>query len=276
MLNAVFVSDLHLNSPSDERYQSFLWLLKKWMGPKMLEIPTHQTAITHLFLLGDIFDLWIGSHSFFVNKHKSLVNEIGRLLEEGVEVHYFEGNHDLHLERFWQKRLGVQVHSEPRVVSLGNYYFYLEHGDAFDPSDKGYTFLRWFLRTPMLRFLIYSLPSFLVLWLGQRASCTSRGYTTKVKKISDKELIHRLKLHGERLVLQHDIDFIINGHVHLPCEVDIPNPRKKVKSINLGSWLGEKKYYLHVNGATVQIQQVGKDSEPIPINFEGFEGRIYS
>ena len=48
----------------------------------------------------DVLDLRLADHRYFVDKHQSVIDEILRLKDEGVEIHYFEGNHDFHLRYY--------------------------------------------------------------------------------------------------------------------------------------------------------------------------------
>ena len=93
MPSAYFVSDIHIMSPSCERARAFLDFLRSLSAAE---------GTTHLVLLGDIFDLWVADHDYFIKKYGDIIDEIRRLTEEGVEVSYFEGNHDLHLRYFWE------------------------------------------------------------------------------------------------------------------------------------------------------------------------------
>jgi UDP-2,3-diacylglucosamine hydrolase len=57
-----------------------------------------------LFLLGDIFDLWVSNGAVFVKKFQAISDAIGDLTSSGVRVVFFEGNHDLHIAPHWKKR----------------------------------------------------------------------------------------------------------------------------------------------------------------------------
>ena len=138
-LNAYFVSDLHIGSPAGPRAALFLDFLKNLSA---------GGNVSHLFLMGDIFDLWVAAHAYFIVKYQSITDEIVRLRDAGVAIHYFEGNHDLYLKHYWGETIGLTVHEGPAYMDLGHVTVRIEHGDQMDPDDRGYRFLRWFLRTP--------------------------------------------------------------------------------------------------------------------------------
>ena len=85
MATAVFVSDIHIASPDCPRGRLFLQFLRSLSG---------KSDVTHLYLLGDIFDLWVADHTFFIERYAEIIDEIRRLVSQGVEVAYFERNHD--------------------------------------------------------------------------------------------------------------------------------------------------------------------------------------
>lgn len=224
MIQAWFVSDIHINDMHDEKAKTLLAFLHS--------LKTERPC-THLFLVGDIFDLWIGDHQYFVKRFQPLINQIQRLVNEGVEVHYFEGNHDLYLKGFWENKMGVHVHAEAEYFDLGGKIFRVEHGDQTDPEDRGYLFLRWFLRTPIMRLVAWVLPGFVVQKIGERASAKSRNYTSHVKRIDADTAIKKLRVHAEKAYQEHEFEYLVFGHVHVRDDYK----HEKFRALNLGTWL---------------------------------------
>ena len=250
MLNAYFVSDIHISSPDEPRATLFLSFLRGLQG---------TPNATRLFLLGDIFDLWVANHRYFVERYRDIVAEIGRLRDEGVEIHYFEGNHDLHLRGFWAGQLGIEVHPGPIEVQLGDRLVRLEHGDQMNPDDRGYLFLRWFLRTPPVRFLLCHLPGALVAHLGDRASAKSRAYTSSGgKSISPSEVTAKALAHARQVHAGSSFDLIISGHIHVRHDEEIEMPSGGFRSVNLGSWIDGPCYFrIDDNGARFHELEAG-------------------
>src|SRR5688572_16621373 len=109
ILNCYFVSDIHIKDNQDPKHALFL----KFLREKIL-----AQSGTHLFLVGDIFDLWIGDHMHFIEHYQDAIQELTYLQDEGVEIHYFEGNHDLYLDKFWHRRLGFHVYPDAEMFSF--------------------------------------------------------------------------------------------------------------------------------------------------------------
>ncbi|MEQ1664183.1 MAG: UDP-2,3-diacylglucosamine diphosphatase [Bdellovibrionales bacterium] len=271
-VKAYFISDLHLGSQDEPNCLLAIHFLKSFKK---------STQISHLFLLGDIFDLWVADHKYFIKKFEPLIEELKRLHKLGVEIHYFEGNHDLYLEHYFKTQLGFYVHSGPQFFNLnvigsknknididaeayesavayedevtfgktdiGSAPFNstvgvtvrVEHGDQMDPSDKGYMFLRWFLRTPVMKWIALHLPSWAVVKLGESMSHASRKYTSEVKTISENSAKNVIDQHAELVWRDKPYDIIISGHVHVIEDSRFTpfGEDRDVRVVNLGTWL---------------------------------------
>lgn len=233
-LKAFFVSDLHLGSGEEPHFILF----KEWLS-KLTEM-----GATHLFLVGDIFDLWIENHSYFKKKYENLINVLVHLKQSGVEIHYFEGNHDLYLKKFWQDQLGFFVHHEAEYFTLGPWKVRVEHGDQIDLEDRGYLFLRWFLRTPLMKLIAKHLPEQLVVKIGESASQKSRHYTSEIKTLSEEKSRRKLHEHARRVHTQQAFDWFVTGHTHYKEEYTFECNNKLIRAINLGTWLKEPLYFV--------------------------------
>ena len=230
MIRALFVSDIHIQSPTDARAELFRRLIVK----------CQDNPPTHLFLVGDIFDLWVADRDFFVSAYQGLIDELVKLKNLGCEIHYFEGNHDLDLRLYWQHKLGFDVQSEAAFYQLGDRLVRVEHGDQMDPEDRGYLFLRWLLRTPFVRFLGRALPNQSVAWIGRRASLASRDYTTHVKSVSDQQVREKIRVHAQKVFPDRPFDIFISGHVHVAEDTEVRLSDEKVfRCVNTGTWLKE-------------------------------------
>lgn len=218
-----FLSDLHITSMEDEKAQKLLRFLSS-LDPKKSE----------LFLVGDIFDLWLGGHDFFKKSYEPLLSQVRTFVQEGGQIHYFEGNHDLHLKGYWEKELGAKVYGGPTFFERDSLQLRVEHGDQMNPKDYGYIFLRWFLRTFLMRWLILSLPGFLVNAIGRKASGLSRSFTHQPGRAeSIKEMI---RTHAEKVHPLKNYDILISGHVHVRDEYHFQRDERQVSSYNLGCW----------------------------------------
>ena len=74
--------------------------------------------------------------------------------------------------------LNISGHFEKLVIydMFGKRHLSTGYTDQIDPTDRGYLFLRWFLRTRFMKWFCQHWPEKLVVGIGERASKQSRKY----------------------------------------------------------------------------------------------------
>lgn len=232
---AVFLSDLHLRSMEERNGQTLLRFL---VSLESLPMPPD------VFLLGDIFDLWVSDNKVFIKRYEPLIKCLKKIKSRGAKIYYFEGNHDMHLAGFWQENLGAEVYIGPRSFEVAGLRIRCEHGDELNREDKAYLRLRAVLRSPALQFLAHTLPGFFWDAFGQRWSRHSRQQSsgtgadeTGAPKDREDRIRAVIRAHAERVWEEDPFDLIITGHMHVVDEWTFEKSGKKITSINLGSWL---------------------------------------
>jgi len=239
-LKAFFVSDIHIKDPEESNSLKLLLFLSQVHADK---------EATHLFLVGDIFDLWIENHDFFIKRYARIIEGIRDCVSRGIEVHYFEGNHDLYLNNFWQQDVGARVHEGPSFFNLKtkskNFNVRVEHGDQMNPEDKGYLWLRWFLRTKPMTVIAKVMPGFMVRRIGERASQISRGHTSARESAEASKVKEITRRHSQQVYGMKAFDFLICGHTHVRDLFAFEVGEAKAIAVNLGSWWeGPQAFYI--------------------------------
>ena len=228
---AIF-SDLHLTMSPSERNRVFLELLRSFGGPSTSTLaPTSE-----LWLLGDIFDLLIGSYSFWAETHREIFGELSRLATEGTRVLWIEGNHDFHFGAgIGDERLDVSV--GPVVRKVAGKRVFLSHGDLVNIEDRAYLRWRSFVRSGIFRFVMHSLPGSLaerfLVPLGERLSHESR-----LRDRYDPAL-REMYLDYARSRWSEGFDGVCMGHCHL-AERAVEGTKFY---FNMGSWVGGSFHY---------------------------------
>lgn len=238
-VSAWFLSDLHLKDINERSGNILLRFLS--------DLDQERRPCTHLFLLGDIFDLWIGDHEFFYQKFRPLIDLISHLKEKGVNVQYFEGNHDVHVKKFWEDRYGIPCHTMAEYFDVGSLKVRVEHGDLINLEDKAYLRLRSFLRRSPLEFLAYQVPGAVWNEFGVRASQISRHFSGKLREDKQEFLRKLIRDHAHRSYDERRFDLIVSGHMHIRDEYEFQVGERKVRSFNLGSWFHDSQV-LHLDG----------------------------
>jgi len=245
---AFFISDLHLGSSTEPNAFVLLRFLKSFESVEQ---------ITHLFLVGDIFDLWISDHFYFRKKFSPIVSELVRLKSLGVRIHYFEGNHDLYLDRYFGKELGFTVHTRAAYFEIAGLQIRVEHGDQMDRSDYQYLRLRRFLRSAPLKWLAPRLPGHLLAHVGEKASHASRRSSSLVRLDSSDRIRRVIREHVQRAWLQKPFELFIAGHVHIVDDTEVRivtgTSHRTTRAVNLGSWYEKPMVFsLNIDGGAFQ------------------------
>jgi len=117
---SVFISDVHLGT-------------RECRADYLLDF-LNKVRCEHLYLVGDIFDLWSMRRTVYWTAHQSAVMQrILHMARNGVRVTYIPGNHDECLRDFAGSEFyGVQVRLNAEHVSADGRRFFVSHGDEFD------------------------------------------------------------------------------------------------------------------------------------------------
>lgn len=223
-----FVSDIHLTDLKERNGQTLLrFLFYLNQNPK-----EHR-----LFFLGDIFDFWLSNGAAFANAYRELIDQIAQLKKNGGEVYYFEGNHDFHVDVFWTKKLNIPVYENEAFFNLDGKVVRLEHGDFINPNDEAYLKYRAFVRKSWIEPIGHIVPGFFWKWFGEKQSQKSRKRTGHYGRNNAEEIQAMVRKHAHRMYSEKPFDLIVTGHMHVFDDYTFEVDGKKVRSINLGTWL---------------------------------------
>ncbi len=225
-MKALFISDIHLKSQNERNGQILLRFLHKI---------SKDPELTHLFLLGDIFDVWFGSHQIYAEQFSESVQALKVLVHQGVEISYFEGNHDFHIEKFWSSQ-GIHVLKGIQYKQLGPWRLHLEHGDFINQDDKLYYYYRQGMDSLPMKTLIQSLPGSWIVDLGNMFSGRSRKSSSKRRQRDFSKLREMIRTYALHAWRKDKFDYLIAGHMHVQDEFEWIDKDQRVVSINLGSW----------------------------------------
>ena len=94
MKRDIFLADAHLLHPQQDNYQRLLGFLGAQRG-----------QLRTLYILGDLFEFWVGYRHLIFAPYVPLLNALGDLQQAGTEIVYVEGNHDFHLGPYFRDTL---------------------------------------------------------------------------------------------------------------------------------------------------------------------------
>jgi UDP-2,3-diacylglucosamine hydrolase len=223
----IVLSDLHLWGPEDPLYRALLRFIE-----------TKLEAGDKFFIVGDLFDLFIGGKQVFVERYHELLSLIRALGTRDIEVFYFEGNHDFHLENIFDDCSHVRLYSDTLHYEWDDRKFHFCHGDKINWRDFGYLFFRFMTRNIVSQCVIEAAPGALIDRIGQTMSKASRGYHPEP---SDKVVQLFRNYACEQIA--HGYDFVIMGHSHYLDDMRFRVGGHEGQYINSGYPRRHRKYF---------------------------------
>ena len=227
-----FASDNHLGAPTLEASMIREKIFVNWLD----HIKADAEA---LFLLGDLFDVWIEYKSVVPKGFVRVLGKLAELSDAGIDIHFFVGNHDMWMLDYLHQEIGAKVYFAPQSFILSDKKFFIGHGDGLGPGDKGYKRMKKLFRNRLAQWLFR--------WLHPDLGIPFARYLSlKNKLISGDE---DLKYHGpekewlfqyaQRKLKQAHYDYFVFGHRHLPLELPVGD---KSTYINTGDWISHYTY----------------------------------
>ncbi|MEJ8591049.1 UDP-2,3-diacylglucosamine diphosphatase [Riemerella anatipestifer] len=227
-----FASDQHFGAPTLEASK-----LREQKFVQWLEDIREDAQV--LFLMGDLFDFW---HEWQFVVPKGFVRVLGKLAElkdQGIDLYFFVGNHDLWMKDYFEKELGIPVFFEKRYATINGKRFLLAHGDGLGPGDKGYKRMKKVFTNPLAQWLFKwihpDISMRIALYLSQKNKMIS-GEEDKEFLGEDKEFL--IQYSKEKLKSEH-IDYFVFGHRHLPMILEVG---AGASYVNLGDWISYYSY----------------------------------
>jgi UDP-2,3-diacylglucosamine hydrolase len=226
----IFLADAHLRDPADPPYRRMLAFLEEQRG-----------QVRTLYLLGDLFDFWIGFNSVVYAPYVPLLEALRRLREAGTGLVFVEGNHDFHLGPYFTETLGCRILRDGGVVTIDGWRVYIGHGDLVNPRDRGYRILRRLFRSGLVRVLAQIVhPDWtwgIYRWLNRRSH---RGKPPKAARVLPLEDLRR----HAREHFAAGCQVVVTGHFHIPHH----ETTAEGTLLSLGGWLEHSAYAVWENG----------------------------
>ncbi len=226
-MKAIFLADAHLRHPEDPNYR------------KLLDFLDQQRDLDGLFLLGDIFEFWLGYQHVVFTAYLPLLEKLHQLKTAGTKIFFVEGNHDFHLGPYFTETLDCTVIPDQKLVAWDGKQLLLCHGDLLNPNPN-YQRLRSFWRSGLVRFLAKIVHPDPVWAFGIWLSNLSRK---KRPKTCSWDPSHLLVPFAEK-EFNAGADAVICGHFHQPTDKQIGDRQ----AIIVGDWIQQFSYAEMIDG----------------------------
>jgi len=232
--NVYFLSDAHLGSLAIPHGRTQERRLVRFLD----SIKEKASAV---YLLGDMFDFW-NEYRYVVPKgYSRFLGKLSELTDNGVEVHFFAGNHDLWTYGYLEEECGVIVHKAPVTTEIYGQVFLLAHGDGLGDPDNKFKILRKLFHNRTCQRLLNFVHPRWGMALGLNWAKHSRLKRADGKEVpfmgEDKEFLVRFARDYKRS--HPNIDYFLFGHRHI--ELDLPID-KSTRMLILGDWIWQFTY----------------------------------
>ncbi len=219
-----FISDLHLTWDKPEITQRFLQFLD-----------SRATKASTLYILGDLFDAWVGDDDFSPPNPK-IRESLKRLSESGTQIYFQQGNRDFLLGNRFCSDTGVALIHDPFVIDLFGVPTLLIHGDLLCTDDLPYQEFRSKSRSPEWQRNVLSKPLFVRLlaarWYRLRSFFHKRKKSQEIMDVNQDTVV--------RTMLEYHCLRLIHGHTHRPNIHNFEVDGKSAQRYVLSAWTKDK------------------------------------
>jgi UDP-2,3-diacylglucosamine hydrolase len=231
-MSRLFVSDVHLDAAAPEAVEQFLDFLR-----------THAADADALYILGDLFEVWIGDDDPDPTKTR-VCEGLRALTAKGIGCFVLHGNRDFLIGRDFCRRTGSRLLADPVVADLDGERVLLTHGDALCTDDHSYQELRSTVRTPGWQRRFLALPVADRELIANQARAGSKEHTSRtIPNIMDVNQDAVSTAYRATRVRR-----IIHGHTHRPGVHDTAIEGEPAQRMVLGAWYEQGSYIRYENG----------------------------
>lgn len=204
-----FISDLHLQASHPATFQAWQQYLA-------------HTPADAVFILGDLFEVWVGDDAAAPPTQAGARDAIGFELQcqrvlaaaaKRVALYFMHGNRDFLLGPTFADACGMTLLADPSVLVFDAQRWLLSHGDALCLDDTDYQQFRTLVRSAEWQ------QDFLAQPLAQRqATARALRAQSQARKASGAAYADVDRSAALQWLEQFEATTLIHGHTHLPAD----------------------------------------------------------
>jgi len=225
----LLISDLHLQESRPDLTRAFVDFIAR--------VPAQ---CRELFILGDLFELWIGDDAESPLA-ETVAASLRALSGRGVNVHLMHGNRDFLIGEAYAERCGASLIGEPHRLRVTGSEWLLLHGDSLCTDDQPYQEFREMVRDPAWQRDFLSRP------LAERQAWADRARQASKAATAGKpaEIMDVNAAAVAKLIAESGCQRILHGHTHRPAVHELPS--LEAKRVVLGDW-NRQGWYAAIDG----------------------------
>lgn len=231
-----YISDLHLQPELDTVNQRFEHFLDD----------CRQRQIGSLFILGDLFEYWIGDDNVADPFNAWVAAQLSGLAGSGTQIFFIAGNRDFLLGNEYATACGMRTLDEQAIVGAGGTACLLLHGDTLCTDDVAYQGFREMVRKAQWQatFLARPLAERIaeVAELRRRSQEAMLGKAAKIMDVNAFAVRNALET--------NNCQRLIHGHTHRPGTHTVALGTAQGERWVLSDWTAER-------GDVIEIDDTG-------------------
>jgi UDP-2,3-diacylglucosamine hydrolase len=243
-MSIAFISDLHLSAKDPAislRFNEYL----------MHELNGVET----LYILGDLFEYWIGDDAIDVLGMKNVITALKALTETGVEGFFIAGNRDFLIGKEFSKKTGFTILEDETVVDVHGEKVLILHGDSLCTDD----ILHQQFRSEMMCNKVWHQQA-LSLSIEERIAMATkmRGMSAEHKSEISNEIMDVNAESVVALMEKHGVNRMIHGHTHRPAIHSHDTQNGPAERIVLGDWYTQSSF-LKIDNSEYQLSNLSNN-----------------
>ncbi|OOZ35828.1 UDP-2,3-diacylglucosamine diphosphatase [Solemya velesiana gill symbiont] len=238
MTDTLLISDLHLSGERPDTVNLFLRFLEE-----------QAIGSTGLYILGDLFDAWIGDDDRTPPIPK-ILDALKWVTGSGTETYLMHGNRDFLISQAFTEATGCALLNDPTVVTLAGAPTLLMHGDLLCTDDLEYQQARKFLRSPAF------IDDMMSKSLEERAAVAAE-YRKRSKEVVSRNAAEIMDVNQQTVaeyMREHGVTTLIHGHTHRPGIHDFQLDGKPARRYVLDQWHHDQGSYLKATDQAISAQ----------------------
>ena len=221
MSHTLFISDLHLSDARPALARTLLRFLGR-------EAP----AASHLWILGDLFDFWVGDDARDEGVNAEVTQALRALVETGTPVSVMCGNRDFLLGEGFAAAAGARLVADPWVGDLHGTRTLLLHGDTLCTDDVDYQAFRRHVRQPAVQAAFLAQP----VEARRRQVGQTRALTDQAKRAKTEAIMDVTPAAVTEALRNSGAVRMIHGHTHRPARHTHPVDGRACERWVLSDW----------------------------------------
>ena len=198
-----FISDLHLCSERPEITRIFNRFIAE----------TAPSAAS-LYILGDLFEFWIGDDQL---DHDPMAMDVAKRLNvlatSGTRIFFMQGNRDFLIGERFAREAGLDILADPTLINMHNSPVLLMHGDTLCTDDVAYQSFRHQVRAPEWQKAVLAKP-----YAERAALAQSIRSQSDIEKSMKPEAIMDVNAEAVSTTFRdYAYPVMVHGHTHRPA-----------------------------------------------------------